>query len=33
LAEQLVARAYGRQMQADMATLKDLLEAREAQES
>ena|SRR5215210_1018275 len=32
LAEPLVARAFRRQMQADMATLKDLLEAREAQE-
>ncbi len=32
LAEPLVARAYGRQLQSDMATLKDLLEARAAQE-
>ena len=32
LAEPLVARAYQRQMHSDMATLKDLLEARGAQE-
>ncbi len=31
LAEPLVARAIRRQMEADMATLKDLLEAREAE--
>jgi hypothetical protein len=31
LAEPLVARAFRRQMQADMATLKDLLEAEEAE--